>query len=293
MRSSLLPKLFIALWFPLSSAAMLLQSPFADHPAVAYSAGTPEDPVGRLGQQLAKGEERLEFEPEHGYLVSVLRKLKIPVTSQSLVFSKTSLQAERISPLRPRALYFNDDVYVGWIPDAPLMEFASVDPKLRTIFYTLDQEQSGTPRLQRRTTDCVLCHDGASTGGVPGLMVRSVYPDNEGNAILRAGTFFTTDHSPWRERWGGWYVTGTHGDQPHMGNLLAPNHVSALGTSAETYVSQINLSLGSKHQGCPRQFRKFTLPQSPQRYCRAACTHSSATSCTRKRSTRSLNRYEI
>ena len=107
------------------------------------------------------------------------------------------------------------------------MEFASVDPKLRTIFYTLDQEQSGTPRLQRRTTDCVLCHDGASTGGVPGLMVRSVYPDNEGNAILRAGTFFTTDHSPWRERWGGWYVTGTHGDQPHMGNLLAPNHVSA------------------------------------------------------------------
>ena len=125
------------------------------------------------------------------------------------------------------------------------MEFASVDPKLGTIFYTLDQEQSGTPRLQRRTTDCVLCHDGASTGGVPGLMVRSVYPDNEGNAILRAGTFFTTDHSPWRERWGGWYVTGTHGDEVHMGNLLAPNHVNSLGTSAETYVSQINLFLGS------------------------------------------------
>src|SRR5207244_10415717 len=122
MRSSLIPKLFIVLWFALSSAAMLLQSPFADHPAVAYSAVTPEDPVGRLGQKLAEGEERLEFEPEHGYLVSVLRKLNIPVTSQSLVFSKTSLQAERISPLRPRALYFNDDVYVGWIPDAPLME---------------------------------------------------------------------------------------------------------------------------------------------------------------------------
>src|SRR5437762_2861546 len=245
MRSSLIPKLFIALWFPLSSAAMLLQSPFADHPAVAYSAVTPEDPVGRLGQKLAEGEERLEFEPEHGYLVSVLRKLNIPVTSQSLVFSKTSLQAERISPRRPRALYFNDDVYVGWIPDAPLMEFASVDPKLGTIFYTLDQEQSGTPRLQRRTTDCVLCHDGASTGGVPGLMIRSVYPDNEGNAILRAGTFFTTDHSLWRERWGGWYVTGTHGDEVHMGNLLAPNHVNSLGTSAETYVSQLNLSAGS------------------------------------------------
>ena len=31
------------------------------------------------------------------------------VSSQSLVFSNTSLQAERISPPRPRALYFNED----------------------------------------------------------------------------------------------------------------------------------------------------------------------------------------
>jgi hypothetical protein len=168
----------MALLVPLSAAALLWQSPFADHPAVAFSDGTPTDPVGRLGQQLSDGEEKLEFEPEHGYLISVLRKLNIPVTSQSLVFSRTSLQAERISPRSPRALYFNDDVYVGWIPNAPLMEFASVDPKLGTVFYTLDQEQVGTPRLERRTTDCVLCHDGASTGGVPGLMLRSVYPDS-------------------------------------------------------------------------------------------------------------------
>ncbi len=270
MLSCWLPKLFIALWFPLSSAVMLLQSPFADHPAVAYSAATPQDPVGRLGQKLAKStaglvvaiarEEKLEFEPEHGYLISVLKKLNISVTSQSLVFSKTSLQAERISPRRPRALYFNDDVSVGWIPGAPLMEFASVDPKLGTIFYTLDQENSGTPRLERRTTDCVLCHDGAATGGVPGLLLRSVYPDNEGKAILRAGTFFTTDQSPWRERWGGWYVTGTHGKQVHMGNLLAPNHVNALGTDADIYVSQLNLSVGSNIKDVRDNFESSRYP---------------------------------
>jgi hypothetical protein len=76
-------------------------------------------------------------------------------------------------------------------------------------------------------------------------MLRSVYADNEGNAILRAGTFLTTDQSPWRERWGGWYVTGTHGGQVHMGNQLAANHAIALGTSAKAYASQLNLGVGS------------------------------------------------
>jgi hypothetical protein len=33
---------------------------------------------------------------------------------------------------------------------------------------------------------------------------------------------FTTDYrSPWKQRWGGWYVTGTHGAMRHMGNTFA------------------------------------------------------------------------
>jgi hypothetical protein len=33
---------------------------------------------------------------------------------------------------------------------------------------------------------------------------------------------FLTDHtSPLAERWGGWYVTGQHGETRHMGNVLA------------------------------------------------------------------------
>jgi len=31
------------------------------------------------------------------------------------VFSQTSFQLRKISPQRPRAIYFNDDVYVGWV----------------------------------------------------------------------------------------------------------------------------------------------------------------------------------
>ena len=53
-----------------------------------------------------------------------------------LVFSKTSFQRERISPQTPRALYFNEDVYVGFIPGAPLMEISVAEPKLGAVFYT-------------------------------------------------------------------------------------------------------------------------------------------------------------
>jgi hypothetical protein len=48
--------------------------------------------------------------------------------------------------------------------------------------------------------------------------VRSVHPDSEGVPILRSGTHLTTQASPLEERWGGWYVSGTHGSQQHMGN---------------------------------------------------------------------------
>jgi hypothetical protein len=56
---------------------------------------------------------------------------------------------------------------------------------------------------------------------VPGHLVRSVYPDSSGQPQFGSGTF-TTDHtSPFSERWGGWFVTGTHGDMRHMGNVTS------------------------------------------------------------------------
>jgi hypothetical protein len=244
----------ILLSAPLTVGAVLLQSPVAEHPAIRYSDATPADPVGRLAQKLAQGEEKLVFDAERGYLPSLLSKLHVPVSSQSLVFSKTSLQLDKIWPRRPRALYFNDDVYIGWIPDAPLLEFASVDPKLGTVFYTLEQVQSRQPKLERQTTECVLCHDGSSTGGVPGLIMRSVYPDSHGNAILRAGTFLTNDRSPWRERWGGWYVSGTHGDAVHMGNLMAPEGANVVGGGAKHYLSQVDMTSGSNLKDITEKF---------------------------------------
>ena len=193
-----------------------------DDEAIQYATRAADDPVERLNQKIAQGAVRLEFDDAHGYLRSVLRELRIPVESQVLVFSKTSFQSALISPSAPRALYFNDSTAVGSVHSSDLLEFASVDPKLGVIFYTLDQKRVAKPHFDRRDAACLQCHDsGGPTLGVPGLMVRSVYPDPSGMPVFQAGDFYTDQRSPLKERWGGWYVTGTHGEMTHMGNAVA------------------------------------------------------------------------
>ena len=211
--------------WPYASATALQWGPLttdAENDAIRYSTSTSFDAIARLQQQIDAGTTTLRFDATHGYLSSVLRELKVPVASQMLVFSKTSVQRERISPATPRAVYFNRDVYVGWVPGGTALEIASIDPNLGAVFYTLDQEQAAHPTFQRQTRKCLECHDSPSlTNGVPGLIVKSVHADSNGDPIASAGTFATTDRSPLNERWGGWYVTGTHGAQLHMGNVSA------------------------------------------------------------------------
>lgn len=193
-----------------------------EHQAIEYATRPVDDPVARLQQRLTAGQARLEFAGESGYLSSVLKALGVSVESQVLVFSKTSFQASRIAPRLPRAIYFNDSVSVGWVRTGDMLEFAAVDPRQGVIFYTLDQEESAKPRFVRRDT-CLQCHQAGATLGVPGLLVRSVYPERTGMALLQAGSFITDHRSPLKERWGGWYVSGKHGAQPHMGNAFAPD----------------------------------------------------------------------
>src|SRR5215468_37138 len=83
-----------------------------DHGFIAYSRTAAADPVARPQQKIDSGEVTLSFDPRWGYLPAILDALKVPKSSQSLVFSKTSFQFTRIFPETPRALYFNDDVYV-------------------------------------------------------------------------------------------------------------------------------------------------------------------------------------
>lgn len=194
------------------------QSGTFEGPVIDYLNAEVNDPVARLAAKLAAGEQTLAYDDQHGYLPAVLDALDIPVSSQTLVFSKTSLQLQRISPRRPRALYFNDDVYVGWCQRGDVLELAATDPHQGATFYTLKQERDEQPTFLRDRGQCLSCHASSRTQDVPGYLIRSVFADRAGHPILGSGTF-TTDHtSPFEERWGGWYVTGKHGDMRHMGN---------------------------------------------------------------------------
>jgi hypothetical protein len=191
-----------------------------DHEAIQYTKMPLGDPITRLGERIARGEVKLAWDDEFGYLRGLLKELNIPVESQVLVFSKTSFQAPRIAPRTPRAIYFNDTVSVGIVRGGEVLEIASQDPKQGVIFYTLDLEKVDKPRFDRRDT-CLQCHASGGTLGVPGIVVRSVYPEPSGMPAFHAGTFISDHRSPLKERWGGWYVTGKHGSQTHMGNAVA------------------------------------------------------------------------
>jgi hypothetical protein len=197
------------------------------------------DPISELQERLKNGEAKLEYEPNHGYLISLLKNLNVSVSSQTLVFSKTSLQSERISPKTPRALYFNDDVYVAWVQGASTIEIMSVDPQRGSAFYALGQENDGRPEFERVTGHiCSVCHyDQNEKKFVPKLVFSSVIPDETGNV---EGTYPipTTDQSPMEERWGGWYVTGQHGAQRHLGNIALKTPATPLGDLSRFDVSR-------------------------------------------------------
>ena len=192
-----------------------------DREPISYSSTETNDPIAKLQARINEGKVELQFDEEHGYLKSVLHELGISTSTQMLVFSKTSFQLRRISPWSPRALYFNDDNYIGWVTNGDVIEVSSVDPEQGAIFYTLSQEKAERPRFVRDQGNCLTCHASSRTQGVPGHLVRSVYPSASGQPHFGSGTFRINHESPLKQRWGGWYVTGTHGRQRHMGNTIA------------------------------------------------------------------------
>lgn len=206
------------LWVAMLATPPCAGDPF-DEPPISYGESQPANVVSELNDRLGSGASRLVFERSLGYLRSVLDLLHVPVSSQTLVFSKTSLQQRRITPRNPRAIYFNDSVYVGFVRGGEVLEISVADPLLGTVFYTLDQAARERPTFVRQTDDCLICHGGSQTRGVPGHIVRSVYADRSGQPIFSAGSHRVDDTTPLTDRWGGWYVSGRHGDATHLGNI--------------------------------------------------------------------------
>lgn len=214
--------------------------PFADAP-INYRSSALSDPVAKLEKRLERGELKLHYDPRHGYLKSVLDALHISVSSQALVFSKTSFQFPDINPAAPRALYYNDDVYAGQVHNGKFLEFVSFDPTQGAIFYVMDEHKDKHPRFERSEVDCIQCHVAASTKGIPGVMLRSVFTRPDGTAEAAARSFVTGQESPLSQRWGGWYVTAKNGSQGGMANVLIsdPQHPEQLERPADANLTNL------------------------------------------------------
>ena len=196
----------------------------------AYSAHVPRDDFSKLRADLQAGKLPLATSSEKDFVASLLKALKISPSSQMLVFSTTSLQLSRISPSNPRAIYFNKNIYLGWVPGGQI-EVLGIDPGWGAITYIFNpQRPDSPPPVVQRATRCMNCHAARDVGNAPGLLISSVVPGPGGGSLdsFREGD---TGHSiPLRERFGGWHLTGAEGLKKHWGNLTGEFRAGELKT---------------------------------------------------------------
>jgi hypothetical protein len=193
-----------------------------------YWTQPPRDRFTKFFEQLKIGSVKLDGSTPKAYLASLLRELEIPVSSQLLVFSVTSLQSSLISPANPRALYFNEDTYVGYVPGGRL-EIASLDSELGAIFYIFQIPRSGDAPVLDRSNRCFNCHAGSFTHRVPGLFVESVIPGDNGGPLVGFRREASGHSVPFAERHGGWHVTSKL-DFPTKANTLGDYYQGKLTT---------------------------------------------------------------
>ncbi|MBT3668082.1 MAG: hypothetical protein HN548_11450 [Opitutae bacterium] len=178
-------------------------------PVHSYQNKPPQDPFSKFFKNLENGNITLNFNSEKEYLLSLFKELEISPYSQLLVYSTTSLQLSRISPSNPRAIYFGDDIYLGYVPGGQI-EIIGIDPELGAIPYIFNIPRKNDlkhPSIYR-SKRCMNCHASQETKGAPGLLLSSVIPGPGGGSIdaFRRGEF---GHAvSYEKRFGGWHITG-------------------------------------------------------------------------------------
>src|SRR4029434_1490683 len=150
-----------------SSASAEMPAGFAD-PLHGYWTQPSQDRFRRVKAEIDAGTRQLDSSSEKALLVSLLRELEIPVNSQMFVYSATSLQKGLITARNPRALYFNEDTYVGFVPGGRI-EIVSLDPDLGGICYLSEPLRTQRPLRTDRSERCMTCHAPHYLHEIPGL----------------------------------------------------------------------------------------------------------------------------
>ncbi|HAL72252.1 MAG TPA: hypothetical protein DCP71_10815 [Verrucomicrobiales bacterium] len=185
-----------------------------------YLEHKPDDRFARLQKQIEKGEVKLDTSDDKSFLTSILKSLDIPVSSQLLVFSASSLQSEIINPRNPRALYFNEDTYVGFVPGGKV-EIIAMDPEMGAMFYIFEKLRPGgeVPPMMR-SDKCFNCHAGNATRRVPGLIAESLLPMLSGASLETYRRDEQGHQIPLEKRFGGWHLTGQHHLKDNLANMM-------------------------------------------------------------------------
>lgn len=203
--------------------------PFND-PLIGYEIRELNGDLKSRIQLATAAAEKIETPKEK--LIVLLKALRIPVESQVLVYSKTSTNGRLVSPTNPRAIYFDDEISVAWVPGANAFELAIHDPLVGEVFATVPNRKNQSSPWERQSR-CLQCHVTGETLGVPGMLLKSVATDVEGKPT---GTLF--DHvndSAWEHAWGGWFVSANREAFPTAATGLTPGDEPF---SAETYPSR-------------------------------------------------------
>jgi hypothetical protein len=204
---------------PLALSALETKVVFREAPH-RYLEQEPRDRFAALRKQVEAGRAELDTRDDKAFLASVLKALDVPESSQLLVFSASSLQSEIINPRNPRALYFNEDTYVGWVPGGKL-EIISMDPELGAMFYIFERlRPGGGPPPITRSEKCFNCHAGLATRRVPGLIAESLLPMASGASLETYRRDEQGHQIPLEIRFGGWHLTGKHNLREHHANLM-------------------------------------------------------------------------
>ena len=223
------PRIQILLWLSCLSASIAAET---NAPRVIdfrsaphnYLDWKPRDRFAMIKERIQQGEVKIDTSNDKAFLKSMLDALSIPASSQIMVFSASSLQSEIINPGNPRARYFNEDTYIGWVPGG-LIEIIAADPEMGPMFYVYDRLRPGgaVPSVQR-STKCMNCHAGNATRRLPGLIAESLLVSRAGSSLETFRRDVQGHQIPLESRFGGWHLTGQHNISDHRANVMGiPN----------------------------------------------------------------------
>ncbi|MBK8093449.1 MAG: hypothetical protein IPK32_16080 [Verrucomicrobiaceae bacterium] len=136
------------------------------------------------------------------------------------MFSGSASQGTKVNPKNPRAIYFNDEVYIGVVPGG-LLEMIGVDAKIGGVLYTFQGVGTGRAPTTTGGAECARCHSRPQSGYAQGFFVRSVIPNDSGMMVGAELLGFEGHERPLGRRFGGWFVTSAHPDIFGRSGLVA------------------------------------------------------------------------